>query len=170
MNLFPLRATYAAILALTMLSPAFAQQKAAPQPAPQGSDFVDAARHTLHHRFQFGGCAGVACGLAFPQAAVTARAGSRPEAELGPGRPRALARHAGAWPLGLDELELLDGIARIAKVECALCAAGVTDKRIEQRITAKRRPVDVLQIANKVGEATEGEGHGSCEYTGVPVR
>ena len=34
MNLFPLRATYAAILALTMLSPAFAQQKAAPQPAP----------------------------------------------------------------------------------------------------------------------------------------
>jgi biopolymer transport protein ExbB len=36
MNLFPVRATYAAaaILALTMLSPASAQQKAAPQPAP----------------------------------------------------------------------------------------------------------------------------------------
>jgi biopolymer transport protein ExbB len=34
MNLFPVRATYAAILALTMLSPALAQQKAAPQPAP----------------------------------------------------------------------------------------------------------------------------------------
>ena len=34
MNLFPLRATYAAILALAMLSPAVAQQKAAPQPAP----------------------------------------------------------------------------------------------------------------------------------------
>ena len=34
MNLFPVRATLAAILALSLLSPASAQQKASPQPAP----------------------------------------------------------------------------------------------------------------------------------------